>query len=375
VASITLDNLSKYYGNSIAVKNLNLEVADGELIALLGPSGCGKTTTLRMLAGFVSPDFGQILVDGRVVSERQKTIPPEKRNMSMIFQSYAIWPHKTIFENVAFGLQLRKIRKDELQRRVRQALELTYLGHLAERYPAQLSGGQQQRVALARAIVINPQILLMDEPLSNLDANLREEMRNEIKRIHDETGLTTVYVTHDQREALIVADRIVVMSNGVLQQVGTPEEVYEKPATEFVARFIGRCNVLSGKLLSSDRVDLGNFSIVAEDCAPNVTVGDEVALSIRPHSIVVKPLETDTDNLHPNNFIASIERHDYSGEFREYLVRLDRSEIVLSIVTASTTRYRVGDRLRLLIPPASCRVIPCNLKTTVERTAMLMTYS
>jgi iron(III) transport system ATP-binding protein len=363
MASINLDHLTKYFGESPAVDNLTLEVADGELIALLGPSGCGKTTTLRMLAGFIAPDAGQILVNGNLVSSAQRSLPPEKRNMSMIFQSYAIWPHKTVFENVAFGLQLRKVAKNELHKRVMRSLEMTYLDRLYDRYPAQLSGGQQQRVALARAIVIEPEILLLDEPLSNLDASLRDEMRNEVRRIHDETGLTTVHVTHDQSEALVLADRIVVMSDGKIQQVGTSEEIYEKPATEFVARFIGRCNVLPGKLLSLGKVEVGNLSIVAQDLAVGVHPGDEVALSIRPHSIRMDAIDCYSERSYANCFDAQVEQHDYFGEFREYKVRLATSEICpteicLSVVTSPTIRYQVGDLVAIHIPPEYCRVVP-----------------
>lgn len=375
MATITLENLTKYFGNSTAVDHINLDVASGELIALLGPSGCGKTTTLQMLAGFLSPDAGQILVDGKVLSSKQRTIPPERRNMAMIFQSYAIWPHKTVFENVAFGLQLRHIGKEELRARVTRALDVTYLSRLADRYPAQLSGGQQQRVALARAIVIEPQTLLLDEPLSNLDANLRDEMRSEVRRIHDETGLTTVFVTHDQSEALVLADRIVVMSDGVLEQVGTPEEIYESPATEFVARFIGRCNVLPGTLLPSGQVDVGGVSIMAKDHAPDVRVGYEVALSIRPQSIIMNPIYCPTDSPEMNCFTALVERHDYFGEFREYQARIENTSLSLSVVTPPAVRHQIGDRMYLTIPQEHCRVVPRSAKITTQVNQAVLTVT
>jgi iron(III) transport system ATP-binding protein len=362
MATITFDNLTKYFGRRPAVSQINLDVADGELIALLGPSGCGKTTTLRMLAGFLTPDKGQILVDGQVVSSPQKTIPPERRNMSMIFQSYAIWPHKTVFENVAFGLQLRRVGREALRARVMRALEITYLGELEDRYPAQLSGGQQQRVALARAIVIEPQILLLDEPLSNLDASLRDEMRSEVRRIHDETGLTTVHVTHDQAEALVLADRIVIMADGLIQQVGTPEEIYEKPANQFVANFIGRCNVLSGKWLSSSHVDIGGVLIAAQDQATGVQVGQEVALSVRPHSIQMDTAECATNATSANCFTAVVEQQDYFGEFREYRVRLENSSIQLSVITTPNIHHQTGSPVILSIPPACCRVVPVGVQ-------------
>lgn len=363
MATIQLQNLTKYFGNSTAVDHINLEVADGQLVALLGPSGCGKTTTLRMLAGFLAPDDGQILINGNVVSSRRRTLPPEKRDMSMIFQSYAIWPHKTVFENVAFGLKLRKIGREALRQRVMRALSITHLEHLANRYPAQLSGGQQQRVALARAIVVEPQILLLDEPLSNLDASLREEMRSEVRRIHDETGLTTVHVTHDQSEALVLADQIVVMSEGGIQQVGTPEEIYEAPATEFVARFIGRCNVLNGTMNISGQVDVGGALLAAKDYAPGVSSGHKVALSVRPHSIIMDSIDCDVTNDLLNCFTAVVEHHDYFGEFREYKVRLDNTDIQLSVVTPTQIRHQVQDRVTVKIPPENCRVVPCSPKT------------
>lgn len=371
MASITLDNLTKYYKNSAAVDHINLEVGDGELVALLGPSGCGKTTTLRMLAGFVPPDEGRILVGDRVVSSAQRTIPPEQRNMSMIFQSYAIWPHKTVFENVAFGLELRQVPKSQLRLQVNRALEIVHLGKLANRYPSELSGGQQQRVALARAIVVEPQILLLDEPLSNLDASLRDEMRNEVRNLHDQLGLTTVYVTHDQGEALVLADKIVVMYDGTIQQVGTPEEIYESPATEFVARFIGRCNVLPGTLLPSGQVDVGGVLIAAENRAEGVAVGREVALSVRPHSILMDPIDCPSDRPNANCFTAWVEHHDYYGEFREYQVRLQNSDIGLSVITPPQIRHRIGEQMQLAIPAQACRVVPRSEKLTAQVEAVL----
>lgn len=368
MASITIDNLTKYFQNSCAVDHIDLNVADGELIALLGPSGCGKSTTLRMLAGFVFPDEGRILVGDRIVSSPQKTVPPEKRNMSMIFQSYAIWPHKTVFENVAFGLELRHVGREQLRARVNRALEVVHLTRFANRYPSELSGGQQQRVALARAIVVEPQILLLDEPLSNLDASLRDEMRNEIRNLHDQLKLTTVYVTHDQGEALVLADRIVVMYEGTIQQVGTPEEIYESPATEFVARFIGRCNVLPGTLLASGQVDVGGALITAKNYAPGVYPGQAVALSVRPHSIIMDPVYCPTDNTGMNCFSAWVEHHNYYGEFREYTVRLDNSNIVLSVVTSPHVRHQIGEQMYLAIPAECCRVVSQSATTHVSKT-------
>ncbi len=236
---ITIQALRKSYGSVLALDSLDLEVASGEVVALLGPSGCGKSTTLQLIAGFTEPTAGTIKVGDRVVSRPGMVVPPERRGMSLIFQSYAIWPHKTVAENVAFGLQVRRLPRAEIEKRVRTHLGTVHIGHLADGYPSELSGGQQQRIALARALAVDPEILLLDEPLSNLDANLREEMRFEIRRLHDTTGVTMIYVTHDQTEAMTLADRIVVLRDGVIEQFGTPARIYDAPCNRFVAGFMG----------------------------------------------------------------------------------------------------------------------------------------
>jgi iron(III) transport system ATP-binding protein len=232
VASLELRGLTKNYGSVAVVDNISLSVDHGRLVCLLGPSGCGKTTTLRLIAGFVEPAAGEILVGGRLISSPRRTLPPEQRNMSMIFQSYALWPHMTVGENVAYGLTLRKLDRATIARKVAAILATTRLGPLRDRYPGELSGGQQQRVALARALIIEPETLLLDEPLSNLDANLREEMRFELRRLHDEYRYTTVYVTHDQAEAMTTADIIAVMNAGKIEQTGSPEEIFYEPRSE-----------------------------------------------------------------------------------------------------------------------------------------------
>ncbi|MDJ0727958.1 MAG: ABC transporter ATP-binding protein [Prochloraceae cyanobacterium] len=356
MTEILLKSLTKYYQKNCVVNRLDLKINRGELIALLGPSGCGKTTTLRMLAGFVTPSNGEILLGDRVISSPQKTIPPEKRDMSMIFQSYAIWPHKTVFENVAFGLQLRKIKKQEIAARVSRSLEIVHLEKLAKRYPSELSGGQQQRIALARAIVVEPKIMLFDEPLSNLDASLRNVMRNEIRSIHDRLGLTSIYVTHDREEALVLADRIVVMNSGKIQQVGTPEEIYGRPTSPFVAEFIGRYNVLQGNLLSSGIVDVGKIAFQSKDIAVGLQSGETVALCIPPHAIELDPA---ADNHHNVNFLpAAIEYQEYLGEYREYTARVENSHISLKIRTQSHLKYQIGQKVTLKIAPEFCRVLP-----------------
>src|SRR6185437_9888306 len=237
---LSLGQITCRFGSFVAVNDLDVDIAAGEFVSLLGPSGCGKTTTLRMIAGFVRPTGGTISMDGAVISSADSALPPERRQMSMIFQSYAIWPNMTVAENVAFGLRLRRMDRSTIRGKVAQMLETVRLGHLADRYPAELSGGQQQRVALARAMVIQPRVLLLDEPLSNLDANLREEMRFEIRRLHDTFHFTTVYVTHDQGEAMVTSDRIAVMNLGRIEQIDAPYALYNRPRTRFVAGFIGR---------------------------------------------------------------------------------------------------------------------------------------
>jgi iron(III) transport system ATP-binding protein len=252
MSKLALRNVSRRYGTVEAVAGFSLDLAKGEFVSLLGPSGCGKTTTLRMIAGFVPPSEGTIEMDGQTISSPSAVVPPEKRRMSMIFQSYAIWPNMTVGENVGFGLQVRKLARAEIERRIDKILDVVQMRGLKDRYPAELSGGQQQRVALARAIVVEPEVLLLDEPLSNLDANLREEMRFEIRRLHDEFRITTVYVTHDQSEAMVTSDRIVVMNKGRIEQIDAPQVLYARPKSRFVAGFIGRTNFVEGKRQGGD---------------------------------------------------------------------------------------------------------------------------
>ena len=261
MASVELRGLTKHYGALAVVDNVSLTIEHGRLVCLLGPSGCGKTTTLRLIAGFVEPSGGEIRVGDQVLSSPTRTVPPERRNMSMIFQSYALWPHMTVAQNVIYGLELRKVDKETIARKLKAILDTTHLQGLADRYPGELSGGQQQRVALARALIVEPETLLLDEPLSNLDANLREEMRFEVRRLHDEYRYTTVYVTHDQSEAMTTADLIAVMNLGKIEQAGTPEEIYERPRSEFVARFIGASNVVQGKALDHNHIAVAGASL------------------------------------------------------------------------------------------------------------------
>src|SRR6476646_8559197 len=260
-------------------------IGHGQLVCLLGPSGCGKTTTLRLIAGFIEPSAGEIAVGGKVLSTPQRTVPPEGRNMSMIFQSYALWPHMTVAENVAYGLRIRKMDKATIESKLKAILSTTRLEALAERYPGELSGGQQQRVSLARALVVEPETLLLDEPLSNLDANLREEMRFEIRRLHDRYRYTTVYVTHDQAEAMTTADLIAVMNLGRIEQLGTPKEIYDAPQSAFVARFIGGSNILVGKALDASHVTVGGGTLATT--GHGLAKDEKVSVSIRQHEIEI----------------------------------------------------------------------------------------
>src|SRR5215468_7419689 len=277
VASVELRDLTKRYGDVAVVDDISLTIEHGHLVCLLGPSGCGKTTTLRLIAGFVEPSKGEIRVGDKLVSSPTHSLPPEKRNMSMIFQSYALWPHMTVAENIVYGLKLRKLDRNSIGKKLDAILATTRLAPLAQRYPGELSGGQQQRVALARALIVEPETLLLDEPLSNLDANLREEMRFEVRRLHDAYRYTTVYVTHDQAEAMTTADLVAVMNGGRIEQLGSPREVYDRPVSEFVARFLGGSNILKGTARDASHVDVAGTAIKG-DGAP-LTAGAPAAIS------------------------------------------------------------------------------------------------
>ncbi|HEY1797319.1 MAG TPA: ABC transporter ATP-binding protein [Stellaceae bacterium] len=352
MAAVELESLTKRYNGVAAVDDLTATIAHGSLVCLLGPSGCGKTTTLRLIAGFVDPDAGTIRVGGRVVSERGSSLPPERRNMSMIFQSYALWPHMTIADNVGYGLRIRKVSRAEREKRVGAILDVARLGELARRYPHELSGGQQQRVALARALVVEPETLLLDEPLSNLDANLREEMRFEIRRLHDTFKYTTVYVTHDQAEAMTTADTIMVMNLGKVEQTGSPEDIYERPSSEFVARFIGGTNILRGKRLGDDLVDCGTVVLRCGEGA--FAASGETAVSVRPHDIALGPLND--AGAGPGEAEGRIERQTYLGGHRDYLVALPDGQTV-RIVAPLSVDMPVGEGVRLRFPPERCRAL------------------
>ena len=281
MSNITIRNVKKCFGDTVVLRDFTQEFREGEFITLLGPSGCGKTTMLRMIAGFERPTQGEIAIGEQVVSSKKVFIPPEKRDIGMVFQSYAVWPHMTVFDNVAYPLRIKKLPKGEVEHRVEALLQVVHLGRYAQRMPGQLSGGQQQRVALARALVMNPRLLLLDEPLSNLDAKLREGMRYEIKEIQRELGITVVYVTHDQTEAMAMSDRIVVINRGVIQQVGTPQEIYRTPANQFVADFVGRVDFLRGAVRGG-RIQLTGLGQSLRYDGPCT---GEVVVAVRPESL------------------------------------------------------------------------------------------
>ena len=352
MASVELKGLSKHYGSAVAVDDVSLRVEHGQLVCLLGPSGCGKTTTLRLIAGFIEPSSGEIEVGGKILSSPSRTVPPEGRKMSMIFQSYALWPHMTVAENVAYGLKIRKLDRATIERKLNAILSTAHLEALAERYPGELSGGQQQRVSLARALVVEPETLLLDEPLSNLDANLREEMRFEIRRLHDQYRYTTVYVTHDQAEAMTTADLIAVMNKGRVEQLGSPEEIYARPRSEFVARFIGGSNVLAGTALDDSRVSVAGATL--RTTGRPLLSGRPVAVSVRQHEIGI-PLAAPAPGTE-NHRHGVVTRQVFLGATRDYTVMLD-DKTELRVTTSPGRNIAAGQSVWLHLPAEQCRAL------------------
>ena len=351
MAAVELRGLTKLYGATAVVDDISLTIDHGTLVCLLGPSGCGKTTTLRLIAGFIEPSAGEIRVGDRTVSTPARTTPPERRNMSMIFQSYALWPHMTVAENIVYGLKLRKLDSATIARKLEAILATTRLAPLASRYPGELSGGQQQRVALARALIVEPETLLLDEPLSNLDANLREEMRFEVRRLHDEYRYTTVYVTHDQSEAMTTADVIAVMNAGKIEQAGSPEDIYDRPRSEFVARFIGSSNILKGKALDATRVAFADGVLRCTGGA--LRQGADTAVSIRQHEIRLAAAPMDGIE---NVVRGTVTRQVFLGDSRDYMVEAaDGTQ--LRVVTPAADAIAQGANVWLHLPPDRCRAL------------------
>ena len=355
--ALELRDLMKQFGSTVAVDRLNLTVAQGEFVTLLGPSGCGKTTTLNLIAGFIPADSGHIMLAGQPVGDR----PAFRRDLGLVFQDYALFPHMTVAENVGFGLKMRKVKTPEIGRRVGEALAMVQLTGLEARRPLQLSGGQRQRVALARALVIRPAMLLLDEPLSNLDLKLREEMRVEISALQRRLGIATVFVTHDQGEALTMSDRIAVMRNGCIEQIGTPSDVYERPATHFVASFIGAINTLPAKIEALDVTGLGRLATSAGPALARLpsglATGAAVTMTVRPER-----LRLAAENVAPEGgtaWPASVESVIYLGARRELRVRL--TDGTLAIVEAANDGQRswtTGDKVIVSFTPEDAWIIP-----------------
>lgn len=341
MSEVTLKNLTKVYGSNTVVDHINLTVADGTLTSILGPSGCGKTTTLRMIAGFEVPQEGDILFDNASV----RATPVHKRGIGMVFQSYALFPHMTVYQNVAYGLEQQKVKGEELKTRVREALEMVHMEEYANRKPRQLSGGQQQRVALARALVIRPRVLLLDECLSALDKKLRVEMQAELRRILEECGVTTFFVTHDQEEAMTLSDSIVVMNNGIIEQTGSPAEVYEHPKNRFVASFLGKANFFAGKVQAAEgeqvtlETEHGPLTIPAVDGAP----GEQVSYAVRPEKI---EMSREGEGLR-----GIVESVVYSGSTTSFRVRCGAMEVLTEERSSASQRpHQKGEQVVLHWP-------------------------
>jgi iron(III) transport system ATP-binding protein len=355
MAQISIRGLAKRFDTQNAVHRLDLDIADREFVTLLGPSGCGKTTTLRLLAGLAAPDAGEISIDGRVVSSPRHVLPPERRQMGMVFQSYALWPHMSVFENVAFGLTLKRVPRSDVQSRVERALAMVGLEGLGKRMPNALSGGQQQRVALARSLVTEPSILLLDEPLSNLDAKLRERMRIELKELHRRTGITFVYVTHDQAEAMVLSDRIAVLNGGLLQQYAAPRTLYEHPANRFIADFMGAANLLAGvvekpSLVAGSPGAVGLGSLRLEALLPADAIKDKaVTIMIRPEDIAIA---RDAPTCDRNSLPGIVVGSNFLGSLVDYFVETDGR--VLHVQVQRGTTFERGERVYLSVQPERC---------------------
>ncbi len=357
MSAVTLTDIVKRFGDFTAVHRMSLEIPEGGFVTLLGPSGCGKTTTLRMVAGLLDPTEGEIAIKGKRVNE----VPIHKRNLGIVFQNYALFPHKTVAENVAFGLRYRDVPKSDIARRVQDALELVQLPDVGDRYPKALSGGQQQRIALARAVVIEPDVLLLDEPLSALDANLREDMRVELKRIQDRIGVTTIFVTHDQSEALAMSDEIVVMSNGRVEQVGPPEEVYNTPSSEFVARFLGASNILEasaeGRANGTVTLDVPHFGRIGVPAvrAPQIAGAGPAKLVLRAEKLTLaKPGTAPEDAVTVDGTVETV---DYQGQAVRYFLRIGDAQFQ-AINMIDGHPFHEGDAVSVILRPRDCSALP-----------------
>lgn len=359
---VELIDVTKQFGETVAVNDVSLQVKSGEFITLLGPSGCGKTTTLRLIAGFIKPNKGQVIIKGEDVSMK----PPYERNLGMVFQNYALFPHMTAFENIAFGLKMRNIPLEERKAKVKEVLDLVRLSQFEERYPREMSGGQQQRIALARALVIEPDVLLLDEPLSNLDLKLRMQMRFEMKAIQSRVGVTTIYVTHDQGEALTMSDRVAVMQQGKLMQLGSPFEVFEHPHNQFVADFIGEANFFQGTIEDTNgeaKVAIApDFYLYAslervEHFEQKFTKNTRVRLAVRPQRIMLSKTQTQTKN----SVLGKIENLEYVGSNVKYVVQLGGDLPTLIVdkqIDGLTPPLPINEEVYVEWDPANCLILP-----------------
>ncbi|MDF1592564.1 MAG: ABC transporter ATP-binding protein [Desulfobacterales bacterium] len=359
MAFIEIQNLFKCFKSVVAVNHIQLEVNQGEMLTLLGPSGCGKTTTLRCIAGLERPDEGDIVIDGKPMLSKG-FVPPAKRGIGMVFQNYAVWPHMKVTNNIVYGLRLQGLSRQTIRERAQQVLDLVGLEGLGDRYPSQLSGGQQQRVALARALIRNPKVLLLDEPLSNLDAKLREKMRFEIKSLVKRMGITSVYVTHDQAEAMVMSDRIVVMNAGNVEQIGTPDEIYDKPANRFVADFIGTMNFIPGEVVQV-LGDTGAVSVRTEFCekllcrisaGKAAAAGEKIYASIRPEDVEVFAQPPQSGE---NVFKGAIAHKAYLGNFLFLFVNVNSSMIRVQV--SHHLPQEEGQEVYLSLNPQKCMIL------------------
>ena len=356
LSEVRMEHVGKRYGSAWAVKDVSLSIRPGEFYTLLGPSGCGKTTLLRMLAGFAAPDEGRIFVDDELIDP----VPPWKRNLGMVFQQYALWPHMSVFENVAFGLRERRVTGALLDRKVKAALAQVGLGGFERRRPSELSGGQQQRVALARTLVVQPRLLLLDEPLSNLDAQLRAQMRLELGRLHRDVGITTLYVTHDQAEALSLSTRIAVLANGSLVQEGRPEEIYWKPRNAFVAEFVGAANLVPVRVIELREMGVvvetsGGARLPVGSGGHTWSVGDRALLCLRPEALRVEEAA-----LAPGGIPGTVTAHVFEGSRQLYDVTIPGATVKVEMITSAVVgrSFKLGDHVRIEVSPETSILLP-----------------
>jgi ABC-type Fe3+/spermidine/putrescine transport system ATPase subunit len=359
MSSLSIRKLFKTYGDSVAVDHIDLEISEGELVVLLGPSGCGKTTTLRCIAGLEDVTGGSIAIGDRIVSQKGSAVPPERREIGMVFQSYAIWPHMTVKENIAFGPKLKKLSRQEIDERVDSSIKLVGLSEYQSRHVSHLSGGQQQRVALARAMALRPRVLLFDEPLSNLDAKLREKMRFELREIQRRLGITSIYVTHDQQEAMVIADRVVLMRRGVIEQIATPQELYHRPKTRFAAEFIGLANIYAGEA-RGDETRIENGPIVK---AWSGQAQGAVEIIFRPEQVRTSEVTVEG----PNAFPATVKESYFLGNITDLI--LDVEDVEVRAQLSPPKLYSPGTQLWITVDPGAVIVLPRNPSGTEMRDA------